>query len=44
MADLAGDWIQTYMTLVSPGADGGKGAEIEIVDGEPDKVRIVNFF
>lgn len=44
VADLAGDWIQTYMTLVSPGADGGKGAEIEIVDGEPDKVRIVNFF
>ena len=33
-ADLAGDWVQTYATLVSPGADGGQSVRIETVADE----------
>ena len=42
--DLAGEWVQTYSTLVSPGADGGKGVKIETVADEPNTVKIVNFY
>lgn len=43
-ADLAGDWVQTYATLVSPGADGGQSVRIETVADEPNTIKIVNFY
>ena len=44
VSDLAGEYVQFYSTLVSPGADGGKGVKIETVADDPDAVRIVNFY
>ncbi len=44
VSDLVGDYVQTYQTLISPGADGGRCVTIEAVDGETEKVRFVNFY
>lgn len=44
VGEVAGEWVQTFTTLVHPGADGGKSVTIEAVDGEENAIRIVNFY
>ena len=44
VSDLAGEWVQTYKTMVNSGADGGKGVTIETVADAPNSIKIVNFF
>lgn len=43
-AEIAGNYVQTYKTLVMPGADGGRSVTVEAVEGSPDKVRFVDFY
>lgn len=42
--DLVGEWVQTYATLVYPGADGGNSVTIEAIENEPDSITFINFY
>ncbi len=44
VSELAGNYVQTYKTLVNPGADGGRSVTIEAVEGNPDNIKFVNFY
>lgn len=42
--DIAGEWVQTYKTLVSTSADGGKSVTISVTDAATGSIKIENFF
>lgn len=44
LSELIGNYVQTYKTLVSPGADGGRSVAVEAVDGNPSSIKFVNFY
>ena len=43
VADLAGEYVMTYSTLISYGSDGGKGVTISQIEGT-DSILITNFW
>ena len=42
--EITGDYVQTYKTLLNPGADGGRSVTIEAVDGNPNNIEFINFY
>ena len=44
LVDLAGEYVQTYATMIQSGQDGGKGVTIEAVDASTGAIKITNFF
>ena len=43
-SELSGNYVQTYQTIVIPGADGGRSVTIETVDGNPNSIKFINFY